>query len=143
MAARSVGGKALFRVDYRETQTGALLQRGPAGGGAIVGPAMFWLSWRFLRPGMRSFREGFEKRRDGSLGLHGRHLSLSLCLVGVTANTSGAIALTSRRRELDDIGIVARPRLDRGTICTPGREDKPPTAGRKRLFILAASYGRG
>ena len=65
-----------------------------------MGPAMFCLA---LRPGLKRFREEFEREVEAFAYMDG----VSLGLMGITADT--VRALTILRRELEDIGIVVNP----------------------------------
>ena len=89
----------LFRVD--SGKTGTIACSSGVQHGNPMGPAMFWLA---LRPGLKSFREEFEREGVEAFAYVD---DVSLGRMGITGNTVRAFAFL--RREIEDIGIVVNP----------------------------------
>ena len=105
-----------LRMDSGETRTTACssgVQQGDP-----MGPAMFCLA---LRPGLKRFRQEFEKERMETFAYMD---DVSLGLTGITANTIRAFAFL--RRELDDIGIVVNAAK---TVAPPPKGHAPTMEG--------------
>ena len=101
-----------FRMDSGETRT--IASSSGVQQGDPMGPAMFFLA---LRPGLKRFREEFEREGVESFAYVD---DVSLDLMRITADTVRAFAFLGR--ELEDIGIVVNPAK---TIALPPKGYAP------------------